>query len=308
MLPTKVAICLLALFLGNASIVSAQTIPNATDPQYAKQIQEWRDEHESRFKSAKGWLALIGHYWLKEGANTFGPGDSYDIQLPGDIQEKAAGTIQVQANSVRLETSADSGVLVDGKETTRTALTIDNLKPEADSQHAISIGDRIQLQLVRRNNRLAIRVRDRESQAVQKFQGKKWFPIDPDYAVNATFTPYEPPKPSSIVNVRGETTEVEIVGQLTFELHGQTCSLDAMSESPDDLFVIFKDKTNGDSTYGPGRFLNTSQPKDGKVTLDFNKSYNPPCAFSPHTLCPLPPAQNHLKIEITAGERWSDSH
>ena len=68
------------------------------------------------------------------------------------------------------------------------------------------------------------------------------------------------------------------------------------------MFFIFKDQTSGKETYPPGRFLNTPMPKDGEVTLDFNKAYNPPCAFTPYATCPLPPKQNHLAVRIEAGE------
>lgn len=267
------------------------------------EIQQWREKHEEKFKSPTGWLALIGHHWLKEGTNQIAKDPNAEIPLPTNLSEECQGTIRVTGGTVSLETTKTSGIMVDGKSVTRSTLTIDNLKPESDGENIVTVGDRIRLQLVRRNNRLAIRVRDKESDLRQSFQGKKWFSANPSYCVEADFVPYDPPKPIQIINIRGEQTESELVGSLKFKLLGETISLDAISESEDELFILFKDQTNGASTYGPGRFLDCKKPVDGKVTLDFNKAYNPPCAFSPHTLCPLPPKQNSLSISIEAGER-----
>ena len=290
---------ILFVFLGG-------NVPLIAEEDYTAQVEAWRVNHEQRFKSPNGWLALIGHYWLQEGANRFGQDPSLEIPLPTDGLPKTFGAFRVTAGTVILEAPKGSGIHIDGQEATRTVLDIDNLKAEADCGSLIAIGNRITLQLVRRSNRLAVRVRDKESQSIKNFRGKNWFPIDRKYAIDATFTPYDPPKKTQIINIRGERSETDIIGALTFELDRQQYTLDAMTESPDDLFILFKDQTSGKSTYAPGRFLNAMMPIDGKVRLDFNQSYNPPCAFSPHTLCPLPPPENHLNTAIEAGERRYD--
>jgi uncharacterized protein (DUF1684 family) len=72
-----------------------------------------------------------------------------------------------------------------------------------------------------------------------------------------------------------------------------------------ELFFIFKDETAPRETYGAGRFVYSELPKDGRVVLDFNKAYSPPCAYTPYATCPLPPKQNELPVRIAAGERFS---
>ena len=93
-------------------------------------------------------------------------------------------------------------------------------------------------------------------------------------------------------------------GAVVWEQGGKTYRLDALQQRDGTLFLIFGDQTNGRETYGAGRFLYTPMPDaQGRVTLDFNQSYNPPCAFTSFATCPLPPAQNRLDLAITAGEK-----
>jgi uncharacterized protein (DUF1684 family) len=269
---------------------------------YHQQITQWRVTHEERFKSPTGWLALINHHWLEEGVNTFGTDSDADLVLPQDVQGSPQGKFIVKGNLVTLETDENSGILVNGEPFRSVSLTIDTLLPESDGEDTIAIGDRLQLQLVRRANQFAIRVRDKESPAIREFRGKKWFGVKPEYRVVAKFTPYEPPRSISIVNVKGQVVPSKLSGRLDFSIGDQAAALDALADTPDELFIVFKDRTNGDTTYPSGRFVVTELPVDGRVILDFNKAYNPPCAFSPHTLCPLPPEQNVLDVAIVAGE------
>ena len=91
-------------------------------------------------------------------------------------------------------------------------------------------------------------------------------------------------------------------------MDGKTYTLDPVSEG-NEFFIIFADETNGEETYGAGRFLYTDKPDStGMVELDFNKAYNPPCAFTKYATCPLPPMQNHLKVRVTAGEKIFGEH
>jgi uncharacterized protein (DUF1684 family) len=94
-------------------------------------------------------------------------------------------------------------------------------------------------------------------------------------------------------------------GYVRFSLHGQELTLEPMLESLDDdqYFFIFRDGTSGKETYGAGRYLYTDVAQNGRVILDFNKAYNPPCAFTAFATCPLPPPQNRLPVRIEAGEK-----
>jgi uncharacterized protein (DUF1684 family) len=88
-------------------------------------------------------------------------------------------------------------------------------------------------------------------------------------------------------------------------LHGQDLRLYPVLEEPGakELFFIFRDQTSGKETYGAGRFLYSALPREGTVVLDFNKAYNPPCAFTPYATCPLPPKENRLAVRVEAGEK-----
>ena len=134
----------------------------------------------------------------------------------------------------------------------------------------------------------------------------KSFPIDESYRVKAKFIPYNPTRMISVPNILGETSEEPSPGYVEFTLRGHRCHLVPVTED-NQLFFIFKDLTSGKETYPPGRFLYADMPKDGEVILDFNKAYNPPCAFTPYATCPLPPAENRLPIRIEAGE-WRYGH
>jgi uncharacterized protein (DUF1684 family) len=159
--------------------------------------------------------------------------------------------------------------------------------------------------LIQRADRFGIRLRDLESPMRKDFRGIDSWEIDPKFAVQARFEAYDPPRQIPIANEIGIVDKMWAPGSLHFEWDGQQCSMDALQNSLDEdsLFLIFRDVTSGEETYGSGRFLYTELPKDGKVLIDFNKAYNPPCAFSPYTTCPLPPLQNELDVAIRAGEK-----
>ena len=280
---------------------------NQTLRSYDQETREWQAANEKKLTDPFGWLALTGHYWLQEGQNSVGSDPNDPIKLPVDLGSNVSGSFFVKGPIVELRTEPNSSIQVNGKSEPTVKLTIDASEAESDGSDRITIGERLRLQLVRRGGRFAVRVRDRESPLLKNFKGKKWYEPRPEFRVEATFTPYEPSRALKIVNIKGESTESKVVGSLKFQIQGKELQLDAFSESPDSLFLVFKDRTSGKTTYAPGRFLTTEAPLNGRVILDFNKATNPPCAVSPHTLCPLPPKQNHLDIEIAAGELKYDN-
>ena len=158
--------------------------------------------------------------------------------------------------------------------------------------------------VIERAGKLAVRVKDSQSEARREFHGLEYFPIDPSWRIEARFEPYDPPRPISVPNVLGHQDTEKSPGALVFERAGQTYRLDPVLERGEtDYFVIFGDATNGKETYGAGRFLYVKPPVDGKTIIDFNKAYNPPCVFTDYATCPLPPAQNRMKVRVEAGEK-----
>ena len=153
----------------------------------------------------------------------------------------------------------------------------------------------------RSGERYAIRLRDQESRIRREFAGLRWFPVDEKYRVTAEFSPYAEPRHVLVPNILGDTETYTSPGSVVFTLDGQQFRMVPLWEGRE-LFFIFRDLTTGQETYPAARFLYAEAPADGKVVLDFNKAYNPPCAFNPYTTCPLPPPENRLRVRIEAGE------
>ncbi len=285
------------------AVLPAQQSVVVSQNSYVDEVLKWRAAHEDRFRSPTGWLALTGHFWLDEGNNLVGSRQDCTVQLPKDAAKEVVGKFRMHGDKIWLDAEPDSQLLADGKQVTSLELPINGLVPESDCAIELKVGERLKLQLVRRVGRYAVRVRDRESPTLTAFQGKTWFEVDPQYRLKAKYVPQA--KKLQITNIKGDTVESQFSGSLEFQWQGQTLTLDVIQESPDSLFVIFKDRTSGRTTYGAGRFVDVDLPADesGHVVLDFNKTYSPPCAWSTHTLCPVPPKQNHLPIEIQAGEK-----
>ena len=169
----------------------------------------------------------------------------------------------------------------------------------------VTIGS-LTLIVIERGGRYGIRLKDNESRLRKEFTSLHYFPIDASYCVTARFVP--DPKKIPILNILGQIEDMPSPGYVEFDLHGRHLRLTPVEESPDELFFILRDLTAGKDTYGSGRFLHTPLPKNGQVILDFNKAYNPPCAFTPYATCPLPPRENRLAVRIEAGELKYGSH
>jgi uncharacterized protein (DUF1684 family) len=201
---------------------------NASD--YSESIARWREADEAKLKTPRGWLALIAHAWLSEGENRLGNSEKDAIPVPKDLESTLTGSFIVDGDQVRFMSEEGSGILVNGEAVSERLLKIDSSRFESNGEDKITVGDRVAFQLVRRTGRFAVRVRDAMSEGITSFAGKKWFEIDPKYRFQATYQPFEEPRTINIVNIRGDTTPVEIVGAVEFELDGQEYRLDAMSQ------------------------------------------------------------------------------
>ncbi|HEV2350103.1 MAG TPA: DUF1684 domain-containing protein [Terriglobia bacterium] len=266
-------------------------------PSYQAEIEKWRHEREVGLKADGGWLTVAGLFWLKEGENTVGAGPSNAIVLPKGSAAASVGVFEFHDGQTQFQAAPGVHILVNGNPATLATLKSDT----SDAPDMIQAGD-LTMFVIQRGKRFGIRLRDKNSAMRKAFTGLKFFPPDQRYRVVAKFTPYHPPKKIPIPNILGDTEEEASPGYVEFTLNGHACRLDPVTEG-DTLFFIFKDLTSGKETYPSGRFLNTPMPENGEVTLDFNKAYNPPCAFTPYATCPLPPKQNQLAIRIEAGER-----
>lgn len=275
----------------------------SADDAHTEQVLAWRAEHQAAYTSETGWLAITNLDWLREGENRFGANNDNSIVLPADCVPDVAGSITVQGDRIEVFAADEVKLSVNGSSVKSSILKIDRKTSDSNSDDEIIIADRFRFQLIRRSGKMAIRVRDRQSQNIRDFKGMNWYPIDETYRVEAVYHAYDPPKTINITNSRGDSTEAEIPGFVEFSLNGNSYRLDAQRESETELLIVFADSTNRTTTYQPGRFLDALIPSDGKLVLDFNLAYNPPCAFSQFTLCPMPPKQNRLPVAIEAGEK-----
>jgi uncharacterized protein (DUF1684 family) len=268
-------------------------------------VEAWKARRLKSLQSEEGWLSLVGLHWLKEGENRFGSLPSNDVVLPATAPE-TAGTLTLAGGKVTLTPAAPmaiEGNAVSGA----TALANDN---EDDGPTVVQMGT-MRFQVIKRNERIGLRVKDAEAPTRTNFAGLDYFPVEPKWRLEARFEPYDPPKQIAIADVTGSIQHSISPGALVFSVEGEEYRLDPILEdgSPN-LFVIFRDQTSADSTYPAGRYVYTAPAgDDGKVILDFNKAYNPPCAFTEFATCPLPPPQNRLPFRIEAGEKkYGDGH
>jgi len=238
----------------------------ATLSAYQAGIEKWRAEREAGLKADGGWLTVSGLFWLKDGENCV---------------EGAPGVFELHGGKALYR--ADSGAVAGMK-----------------TDSSITAGDRTYI-LIERGGRYAIRLKDNKSKLREEFRGLRWYPVREPYRVTARFVSYEKPRSIPIASIVGYTDQEPSPGYAEFTLDGQSLRLEPVLEDGQ-LFFIFRDQTAGKETYPSGRFLYAALPRDGKVELDFNKAYNPPCAFTPFATCPLPPKQNVLPVRIEAGE------
>jgi uncharacterized protein (DUF1684 family) len=272
------------------------------DDAYMDALAKWRQEREADLKTDAGWLTVAGLFFLSQGKNTFGSDPINDIVLPSSAPAQA-GTFELKGTApgtYRVLMRAAMPLAVNGKETTSA-----ELKPAVGGQPAdqVTIGP-LTLFVHTSGDRLAIRLRDKNSDIRRNFTGLKWFPPNAAYRVTGRFEPYAKPKTVKVPNILGDLETYTAPGVVAFTLNGQELKLEAFEVGTERkrFFFVFRDLTAGKETYPAARFLYADLPVSGETVLDFNKAYNPPCAFNPYTTCPLPTEQNRLRVRIEAGE------
>ena len=267
---------------------------------HRREIEAWQKSRDARLRAQDGWLTLAGLFWLKPGANRFGADAGSDIVLPGPSAPAHAGTFVLEPRGpVRVEVAAGVVITLAGKPVGKAVLRSDAGGAEPD---VLRLGA-LSLQVIERQGRLAIRLKNNDSPIRSQFAGLRYYPIEPRYRVTARFVPHPGPTLITVPNVLGQAEPAPSPGFAEFTLDGRTFRLAPVIEPGESqLFFIFRDRTAGHTTYGSGRFLYADPPQGGRIILDFNKAYSPPCAFTPYATCPLPPEQNRLPIPIEAGE------
>jgi uncharacterized protein (DUF1684 family) len=267
--------------------------------EYERSILAWRQEKEESLRADNGWLSLAGLFWLTQGEDPVGSAPDRPIRLPEGSAPGLAGSFLVRGGEVVFRAAP-------GVAWTSSGEPLDAITMAPDTSGAptkISLGN-VTMALIRRGERLAIRIWDRGAARRREFRGRKWFPIDPRYRVIGDFERFGEPRTILVPDVSGGVQRMESPGAVAFVLHGEPLRLTALQEDEGSLFLIFTDATTGTSTYPAGRYLLTSAPNRGTLEIDFNRAYNPPCAFTPYATCPLPLPENRLAITIEAGEKY----
>jgi uncharacterized protein len=276
-----------------------------TNPEFIRQTQAWQATRAANLKAPDGWLSLIGLEWLKEGVNRVGSAADNDIVLHagpahlGTVTQAADGSL-----SIRL--ADGSGATIDGKHVVSAAL-VDDM--QADGKPTTVAFGSASFYAIERDGKKGLRVKDEKADTRSGFLGLDYFPIDASWRIEATWVPFDPPHELEIGSVLGTVSKEKVPGKAVFTRDGHTYELYPIQEDAVSLFFVFADRTSGKETYGAARFITTGLAKDGKVVLDFNQAYNPPCAFTPYATCPLAPPENRMDLRVTAGElKYRGSH
>lgn len=270
---------------------------------YRDEMKKWQERRIERIGSDDGWLTLCGLFWLKEDENTFGSDSTNEIILPSGKAPAIAGSLLVERGMVRLESR--KGVETKVHDSIVTYFTLRSDEDGLADPTIVKIGS-LSFYLIKRADKLGVRVKDKEHTSRLQYKGLEFFPIDLKWRIEARFEEYKPPKILSIATMINTVEQDSCPGVIVFQMDGKTHRLDVVLErgTENKFFLMFSDETSGKETYGMGRQLYTELPdKDNTVLLDFNKAYNWPCVYTDYATCPIPPPQNKLKVRVEAGEK-----
>jgi uncharacterized protein len=141
------------------------------------------------------------------------------------------------------------------------------------------------------------------------FRGLDYYPVNDALKFSVQLNRYPRPDPVRLATNTGEIRSGLRYGYFDFEVESKACRLqvyrleDVTVSGNPYLFIPFRDATSGQETYAPGRYIDLTENTSGLYDLDFNRAYNPFCAFNNHYSCPLPPAENILSVPVRAGEK-----
>lgn len=275
----------------------------AVDPAFLAEQDAWRQEREADLLRPDGWTSLAGLHWLELKAHYVGSGERIGNGVRFAFGPERMGMV-ARDNAGRWSFTPEkgAGLSVDDKPLKgRIALHSDH-----DPQPTVVSFDegKGQMSLIRRGDRHALRIKHADAQTRSRFAGLEYWPADPSWRIAGRFVPHPPGKTLPIGDIVGIQTDSSNPGAVEFERDGRTFRLEAIGEPGRDLFFVLADRTSGHGSYPAGRFLDAQWPgADGEVVLDFNRAYNPPCAFTLYATCPLPPLENRLDLAIEAGEK-----
>lgn len=300
----RLALLSFAAFVLLAGCSEPSAEPARSEAELTAAIEQWRQERDASLREPYSWLTLVGLHFLDEGENPFGAGPDNTVVLPEGKAPERAGVFVVEGDEVAVRAQPGVEITVDGEPVTERDLVHDG---GGTREPTLLDHGPLRFFAVERGGRLAIRVRDSLAKTRTEFAGLEYFPPAAEWAIPAQFERLAEPREERIENSIGQNVAAPVAGLFHFEKGGEPYTLELTLEGSE-YYVMFGDRTNGESTYSGGRFIRIGElPPDGPFTLDFNQAYNPPCVFTPYATCPRPTRQNRLPIAVEAGEKMYDA-
>ncbi len=271
---------------------------------YTQEIMDTRAARLAKLQRPDGWLSLVGMHWVEVGTTRIGSAQDNGTQLRAGPPHVGLLTLD-NSGALTFVPENGAGITIDGQPAKgRVKLVADADAGETGpTVVGFNKGDASFI-VIKRGDRYALRVRDAMAPTRTGFVPVPYFDIDPAFRFKARFTAHPPGSKIDILNIISIVEPMDNPGTVTFEKDGKSFTMEAIDEGDHRLFFTFADRTSGHESYAAARFVYAAYPgADGTTILDFNKTYDPPCAFTPYATCPLPPAQNRLDIAIRAGEK-----
>ncbi|HVI59211.1 MAG TPA: DUF1684 domain-containing protein [Luteimonas sp.] len=269
-------------------------------PAFVAEENAWRAQRDANLRKPDGWTSLVGLHWIELKAHYVGSSADSGIRLAKGPPRM--GLLQQEGEHLFFTPEKGVAITIDGQPLDKRVELHDDM---SESPSVVGFDDgKGQMTVIARDGRHALRVKHADADTRTRFAGLQYWPADPSWKIDAKFVPNAPGKTIQVADIIGAVNEEPNPGAVEFQRDGRTWRIEALDEGDGSLFLVFADRTNGHGSYGAGRFLYADKPgPDGKVVLDFNQAYNPPCAFTPFATCPLPPPENRLDLAVTAGEQ-----
>lgn len=299
---TEACLVALALVLAGCSdepAPQAEQAPTADTPFLADNAL-WQTERRNALLAPDGWTSLVGLHWLELKSHYIGSGAGSGIRL--EVGPPRLGLVQQLGGKVYFTPERGVAMTADGQPLTRRIQLIDDQSGKAT---VIGFDDGAnQMTLIRRGSRLGLRIKSANAPARLQFTALEYWPPDPSWRIQGRFIASAPGSTLTFTDMVGNTVAAPSPGVIEFQRDGKPYRLTAMEGEDGGLFLVMADRTSGHGSYPAGRFLDApAADASGKVVLDFNRAYNPPCVFTRFATCPLPPAENRLDLLVDAGEK-----
>ncbi|MBN6148867.1 DUF1684 domain-containing protein [Xanthomonas sp. AmX2] len=291
-----------AMLLAGCGREPAPAPAKVADKAFLADHQVWREQRLHELQAADGWTSLVGLHWLELKQHYIGSGPGSGIRLA--VGPARMGLVSSQNGQVFFRPEPGAALTLDGKPLQRQV----RLYSDHDAGPTVIGFDagKGQLSLIQRGGRYALRVKHADAPTRTAFAGLSYWPLDEGWRIVGRFVPNAVGKTMPVIDIIGVSTDMPNAGAVEFDRDGHRYRLEAIGEPGRALFVVFADRSSGRGSYPAGRFLDVPAPgADGKVVLDFNRAYNPPCAFTAFATCPLPPPENRLELRVDAGEKYA---